>query len=122
MTAVAVSVAAALGAVARFVLDRAVRGRFPASLPLGTLAVNVSGSLALGALAGIGLSHGLAADVRATVGTGFIGSYTTFSAFAFETTELVRGREGTRASGYAAASVIGGVAASWLGLTLAARL
>lgn len=115
-----VGVAAALGAAVRFLVDRAVTARLAASIPLGTLAVNLSGSLVLGLVAGLGMEHGLDPDVRRVVGTGFVGAYTTFSAFAFEATELARGNGARTAIGYVLVSVAGGLAAAWLGITLVA--
>ena len=60
--------------------------RAPASrFPYGTVVVNVSGSFALGLLVGLVTYQGLDADVRTVVGTGFIGAYTTFSSFSYDT-------------------------------------
>ena len=77
--------------------------------PTGTLAVNVIGSFALGLLAGAGEA------TTVIVAGGALGSLTTFSTLAVETTELWR-RNRRRAVGYAAASLAGGVAAAYLGI------
>ncbi|MBL1074788.1 CrcB family protein [Nocardia sp. 2] len=104
MTALLVIAGGMLGAPARFLADRAVARRFASVFPLGTLVVNVTGSLILGALIGAGANHWL----LATVGVGFCGALTTFSTFGYETVRLVE--EG--AYSYAVANVVIGVAAS----------
>jgi len=82
-------VAGAVGAVARFVLDRAVAERARGVFPWGTLLINVSGSLLLGVVSGLALHHHVSRSGRIVLGTGFCGAYTTFSTFTFETVRLV---------------------------------
>jgi CrcB protein len=81
---VGVAALGAVGAIARFLLDGAVSSRVANALPLGTLVVNVSGSLTLGLLTSLGLSH----DALLLAGTATIGSYTTFSTWMLETHRL----------------------------------
>ena len=59
--------------------------------PVGTLVVNVSGSLVLGILTGSALHHGVSAPWLTVAGTGLIGAYTTFSTFTFDTVRLAEG-------------------------------
>ena len=110
-----IAVGAALGACARFIIDRRLNGRWPR----GTLLVNLLGSLILGIAVGYSLSTPSgSALMLALVGTGFCGGFTTFSTFSLETLELLRaGRAGT-----AALYVCGSVAAGLLGVWLAMRL
>jgi CrcB protein len=120
-----VALAGACGAVARYVVHAAVERNAVSRFPFGTVVVNVSGSVALGFLAGLVLYHGLAADARTVVGTGFLGAYTTFSAFSYETFGLLR--EGPRvglplALLNAFGSVVVGIAAATAGLALAGIL
>lgn len=72
------------GALARFGLTLLVADRLHPHLPLGTLAVNVSGAFLLGFLAGT-TNDG---DARLLLGAGLLGSYTTFSAWMLETQRL----------------------------------
>ena len=107
-----------LGAVARFSLDRAVSRRVARPFPVGTLVVNLTGALLLGFLAGLALSPHLAL----LAGTGFVGSYTTFSTWMLETQRLGEERQVVSAFANIAVSVALGLAAAWLGQTLGAAL
>jgi fluoride exporter len=89
MTALLVAVGGALGAGARYLLDRAIATRQTGPFPLGTLVINVTGSVALGALLGWASGHRLPDGVVTFAGTGFLGGYTTFSTFTFETMRLL---------------------------------
>jgi CrcB protein len=115
----AIIVGAALGAPARYVVER----RLAAAYPYGTLLVNVVGSAVLGALAGWAAAHGgtNAHDVAyALVGVGFCGALTTFGGYAAQVLDIavapdVAGRLSSswRSLGYATVSVVGcvGIAA-----------
>ena len=59
MLAVAVALAAGLGAVLRYLVDQIVQYRTGGDFPYGTLAINLSGSLLLGVVTGLALHHGL---------------------------------------------------------------
>lgn len=76
MTGLLVALGAGAGAPLRYVVAQRLDGRFP----VGTLAVNVLGSLLLGLLSALAVSGGTAA----LLGTGFCGGFTTYSAFAVQ--------------------------------------
>ena len=111
-------VAGAAGAVARYLLDRAVAERGRGAFPWGTLVVNVTGSLLLGVITGLALHHGLSKSAKIVLGTGFCGAYTTFSTFTFETVRLVE--EGALAEAFrnAAGTLAGCAAAAAVGLAV----
>ncbi len=113
-----VALGGALGAVARYQLGRAmtwVAGP-NALLPWGTLIANVAGSLAMGLLMGWLARNGGGEMPRLLLGVGLLGGFTTFSAFSFETIQLLgRGQVGTAAL-YVGASVLAGLAALYAGL------
>jgi CrcB protein len=115
-----VSLAGAAGAVARFVVDGAVRHRWAPAFPWATLAVNVSGSALLGLVTGAVLFAGLPDLVRAVVGVGFCGGYTTFSTASFETVRLARQGRASAALANAVGSLLLTVAAAAVGLAAAA--
>lgn len=86
-----VAVLGGVGANARFLVHTLVAARAGGDVPLGTLAVNASGSLLLGLLAGVSLSG----DALVLAGTATLGSYTTFSTWMLETHLLAaNGRRG----------------------------
>jgi CrcB protein len=82
-------VAAAVGAPLRYLLDGSISERVEGVFPWGTLVINTSGSLLLGLLTGLALYHAFPQTPKVILGTGFCGSYTTFSTFSFETVRLV---------------------------------
>jgi len=113
-----VAIAGAIGAPARFVVERVIRGRWPADWPWGTFVVNVSGSLALGVVVGLVLAQGVDPDVRTIAGTGFLGAYTTFSTYAYETVRVGTVPRRGLAVTYAFGSALASVAAAACGLAL----
>lgn len=115
MTALWVALGAVAGAVLRFGADRAAVRWRGAGTVVGILAVNVVGSLVLGAVLG---ARGLPPAVVALVGTGFCGTLTTFSTFGFDVVRLVEERRVGRAAAYLTGSVLLGVAAATIGYTI----
>ncbi|MFJ3027217.1 fluoride efflux transporter CrcB [Curtobacterium sp. NPDC087080] len=89
-----VSLGGGVGAALRFWLDGLVKGRIRGTVlggfPLGTLVINVTGSLVLGLVTGAGESGALPLPVVAVLGTGMMGGYTTFSTASVETVQLLR--------------------------------
>lgn len=99
------------GSVLRFYLDGAVTSAAGRDFPLGTLAVNLSGALILGLLAGLALGH----DQALLAGTAAVGSYTTFSTWMLETQRLAEERQLRKVAVNVSASLILGVATAALG-------
>lgn len=122
MTLLAVGVAAAIGAVCRFLVDGAVQRRLGSRFPAGTLLVNVTGSLALGFLVGLALYHGLGDGSRAVLGAGFLGAYTTFSTHSYETVRLIEADDHSAALRHNLLALGLGLAAASSGLAAAALL
>ena len=115
---VGVALLGGVGAVARFALDGAIGSRAGRSFPYGTLAVNLSGAFALGLLLGATGS----ADVRELLGTGLIGSFTTFSTWVFESHRLAEDHEGRPALANLLISLVLGVALAALGRAIGGAL
>jgi CrcB protein len=107
-----------VGAVLRFLVDRAVSGRTAGSFPYGTLVVNLSGALLLGLLSGLALSPHLAL----LAGTACVGSYTTFSTWMLETQRLGEDRQLRPAVANIVVSLVLGLAAACLGLWIGGQL
>ena len=86
-----VAVAGGAGAGLRYVLDRVIGTRGRGEFPLGILVVNITGSLALGLLTGLGTV--VVPQLAMVLGTGLLGGYTTFSAVSVDSVLLAeRGR------------------------------
>ena len=117
-----VALGSALGGVARYVIAGWIQAYGGTSFPWGTLAVNTTGSLALGVLFGWLAGVPASAQWRLFLAMGFCGAYTTFSTFSFETSQLMRDREWPAAGGYMLASVVGGVGGLLLGFAAAGWL
>jgi CrcB protein len=89
MTAVGLAVGGGLGALARYHVEGLIAPRQRSPFPLSTLVVNVTGSLLLGLLVGLVSAGHLSAVWQTWVGTGFLGAFTTFSTFTYETVRLI---------------------------------
>lgn len=108
---IAVALGGMLGAPLRLFIDRAVSSS-PGALPLGTLGINLVGSLALGLLYGVlalERDSSLTSLLGLMIGVGVLGSLTTFSAFSMQTLALIDRGQGSTALIYVLSSVLGGV-------------
>jgi fluoride exporter len=109
VTALLVVAGALIGAPVRLLADRIAARRRGRGSVVGTLTVNVAGSAVLGALLGL---NSVTPAVMALVGTGFCGTLTTFSTFAYDVVRLVEERLVGRALAYLAGSLALGVGAA----------
>ena len=118
-----VAVGGALGSVSRYACSLFVTQRLGQSFPWGTLVVNVVGSFAIGVLAAFITAPQRAGSpiIRDFMMVGFLGGFTTFSAFSLQTLQLIRDGKMTAALMNVAASVVVCLIAVWLGFLLAAR-
>jgi len=118
MTVALLVLAGALGALARYEVELAVRRRAGATFPYGTLLINVSGALVLGVLTGLAVHHGVSARVVTVAGTGLLGAYTTFSTFSFDTVALAEAGRLRAAAANLGASLVLGLGAAAIGLVV----
>ena len=114
-----VAVAGAFGALARFGVHAAVQSRTASRFPYGTVVVNLTGSFVLGLIVGFVTYQGLDADVRVVVGTGFLGAYTTFSSYSYDTFGLADSGAPRAAVVNAVGSVAAGLVVATAGFALA---
>ena len=119
-----IALGSALGGVARNGLSAWVAQRAGDTFPWGTLAVNVLGSLVVGALAAVGDSPrwGLSVEARQFLMIGLLGGFTTFSAFSLQTLRLIQEGDWARVAGNVLLSVALGLAAAAVGYRLARGL
>jgi len=111
--------AGAMGTLARFYLAGLVQRIFPHDFPWGTLAVNALGCLLFGFVWSLAEGRGvLSPQTRAIILVGFMGAFTTFSTFAFETSQLMHRGEMLAAGGNLLLSNVLCIALVFAGLAL----
>jgi CrcB protein len=107
----------------RYVVSITIMQRFAGRFPLGTFVINITGSFLIGLLMPLLTERFvLSPNWRLLLVVGFLGGYTTFSSFEYETVQSVRAGAQWLALGYVLGSVILGYAGVWLGIRLAARV
>ena len=90
LSCLAIAIGGGLGSVARFIVSREMGNWLGSYLPYGTLSVNVVGSLALGwFVAGFLDRPEISSALRLGLTVGFLGAFTTFSAFSYESVQLL---------------------------------
>jgi CrcB protein len=114
-----------LGTIARFWVNGVVSRRFGETFPLGTLVINVTGSLVIGSFAALTSPEGrwlVSPTFRVFFMVGICGGYTTFSSFSLQTLNLARDGEWLYAGANAVLSLALCLVAVWLGHMAATSL
>lgn len=123
MTILYIALGGVFGTLSRYGLEGWIQDRTASAFPLGTLTVNLSGSMILGFVVRIATGTALISpDVRAALTIGFCGAFTTMSTFSYESVALLNDGDYVRAALYIGATILGCVAAVILGTALANRL
>jgi CrcB protein len=118
-----IALGSALGGAGRYLFGGAVQRWTPGDFPLGTLAINVIGSLLLGFIVRYALeTPAISAEVRAFLTIGFCGGFTTFSTFSYESAVLLQKGEWSRLALYAGFSMALTIAATLAGFALASQM
>ena len=109
----------ALGTGTRYLIALWAAQRISSVLPYGTLIVNVAGSFLIAVFMEAGMTLGWSATLRAALTIGFVGGFTTYSSFNYDTLRLLE--EGAPAAALAnvIVTLIGCAIAGWCGLVLA---
>jgi CrcB protein len=117
--ALIIALGAAAGANARYWLTNWAAERFGPAFPWGTFVVNASGGLLIGLLLTV-LNARLVADptARLLLATGFLGAYTTFSTFTYDTVRLMQQGDYGPAAANAVGSVVAGLLATFAGVLI----
>lgn len=119
----AVAVGGALGAMLRFYLGGSVLARTAAPFPTATFVINVTGSFIIGFFLTLATERiPLSPHLRLAVAVGFVGAYTTFSTFEYETARLVEQGDFLRATLNVVLSFVVGFVAVWGGIISARML
>jgi fluoride exporter len=121
MTYLIIGLGGFIGANARFVVGRWALQKWGGQFPLGTLLINVTGSFILGVFATLALHYAWDDRWRLLIAVGFVGAFTTFSTFEYETLELAIQGSWMGAGINVLGSVICGFVAGFVGIA-AARL
>lgn len=120
MAWLAVAIGGAAGAVLRYAATGWVQALTGSVFPWGTLAVNVAGSLALGAIMHLATERFLVPlELRLLLATGLCGALTTFSTFAYETLALLQANDWAGALANTGLNVVACLVAAYAGLVLA---
>ena len=120
LSILAIAIGGAFGSVSRFLVAREMERCLGNFLPYGTLIVNVLGSLALGWLATVFLARPeINIALRLGIAVGFLGAFTTFSAFSFESVQLMLNGAVWRAALNVAANTVVCLGMCYLGMQLA---
>lgn len=115
-----IAVGGALGSVARYWVGATVGGRMSVRFPYGTLVVNLTACLVIGfTLTWLGEHMEMDPAWRFLIPVGFVGAYSTFSTYEWETLQTLRSGAFALAMLYAGGSLVLGLAATWLGAVLA---
>ncbi len=118
-----IALGGAIGAVGRYGVMVAVSSWTAFNAPVGTLSVNVLGSLILGAMIEVSaLAWSPSPEIRAMVVIGILGAFTTFSAFSLDSVAMLTRGETGMALIYVAASVILSISAVWVGMAMTKAL
>lgn len=119
-----IALGGAAGAICRYLvtLSLGTASDTGPRFPWGVLAANLAGCLLIGVLAAVLMSRSADDCIRFLLITGFLGSFTTFSAFGLDTFELLKANAMGLALANIAASVVGGIALAAIGWTVTQRL
>jgi CrcB protein len=115
-----ICLAGAAGTGARYLISLWAAQRFGATFPFGTLIVNLLGCFVIAAVVHAALTLGWSPTLRTVATIGFLGGFTTYSSFNYETMRLFEEGAPSAAAANLAVTLCGGMVAGWLGL-LAAR-
>ena len=118
MIVVAIALGGALGSVARYGVARGLQGQVVTPFPVGTLAVNMIGCLAIG-FCYVWLEQRGSPVFRDFVRVGILGGFTTFSSYAIESVSLMEKGRHLLAACNILGSVVGGLIAALLGVAIA---
>jgi CrcB protein len=121
MIVILIALGGAIGSVSRYGVGLLAQRVTSVAFPIGTLTVNVVGSVLVGVLARKFMHVQTHAELRAMLIIGFCGGFTTFSAFSLEVLGLAQGGEWAKAAGYVMASVMLGIVGVALGFGLSSN-
>ena len=114
----AVGLGSFIGGVARYLITLLIQNKFISTFPYGTLAVNIIGCFLIGIIYGLSDRGNVGAEWRIFLATGIMGGFTTFSSFSNDTVSMLRDAQYWQALSYIGTSVLVGIAATFVGISL----
>ncbi len=120
INAIVIATGAVLGTLSRFYLTEWSKAKFGTKFPYATFGINLTGCLAMGFF--FTISNGITGypkELDLLIRTGFLGSYTTFSTYGFDTLTLWRSKQTGATAFYWAGSAVLGLGAVILGVAIA---
>ena len=106
----------AIGTATRYGIGLWAASRFGDGFPIGTLIVNLAGCFAIACVMYVATAAAWPATLRHAITVGFLGGFTTYSSFNYETTRLLLEGATTAAGLNLLATTVAGLVAGWLGL------
>ena len=120
MDTLVIGFSGALGALARYILSQWAKDWNHTPYPLGTFMINITGSFFIGLIMTLAIEKFVISPKwRLAITSGFLGGFTTFSTFAYETIQLINNGRFGLAMLYAIASIAFGLIGAWVGISLA---
>lgn len=115
-TLLAIGAGSFLGGTLRYLISQYVQGRYRHTFPIGTLSVNILGCFLIGLILGLASRGGVSETWRLFLATGIMGGFTTYSAFSYETVQLLRDGHVWHAGFYVCLSILLGLVATFSGI------
>ena len=114
----AIGIGSCVGGIFRYLLSQFIQARLLSTFPYGTLCVNIIGCFLIGLVFCLADRGNLTQEWRLILATGVIGGFTTFSAFSNETVSMLRDGQLGYALVYIIASIVLGLAATFIGISI----
>lgn len=115
---IAIGTGSFIGGILRYLLSQFIQAKFLSAFPFGTLGVNIIGCFFIGLVFGLSDRGNMTQEWRLFLATGLLGGFTTFSAFSNETVGMLRDGQLGYATAYIGASVVVGIIATFIGITV----
>lgn len=114
----AIGIGSFIGGISRYLITLLIQNKFLSTFPYGTFAVNIIGCFLIGIVYALSEKGNINVEWRIFLATGILGGFTTFSSFSNETVGMMRDGQYWHAFAYVAISVIVGLTATFIGISI----
>lgn len=115
---IVVGIGGMFGAMTRFYIGKFIASKTDSDFSCATFLINISGCMLLGILTNLYMSKEISNTMWMLLGVGFLGAYTTFSTFGYETIRLIEKKLYTQAGMYVLLSIVLGIFGAWVGMNI----